>query len=81
MNPQRVFFLIIVNFELWNKNVKSNLLDYKSNIWKLVHEVCGKNPLSPKVMHHNAKLRCIIHENLHNIALEKITNLKSIKEI
>lgn len=47
----------------------------------MVCEGCGKDPLSPKVVWKNAQARCINYENLHNVDLEKTTNLKSAKEI
>ena len=81
MDYQNVPVLSTTNFPEWRDKVKTGLLAYELEAWKLVCDgYCTKSP-SVQEQHRNSKAKCVIFNSLHNKDLEVIMDLTSAKEI
>lgn len=52
-----------------------------SNIWRLVYESCGKDPIVDEVVYYDEQARFIIYNNLHDDNLKRLVGLKYAKEM
>ena len=81
MDHQNVFVLNTKNFPEWRDKVKTGLLAYEPEVWKLVCDVYYTDSPTVKEQQRNAKAKCVIYNSLHNKDLELIMDLTSAKEI
>ena len=81
MDYQNVPVLNTTNFPEWRDKVKTELLAYEPEVWKLFCD--GYYTDSPTVQekHRNSKAKCVIFNSLHNKDLELIMDLTSAKDI
>ena len=81
MYYQNVPLLNTTNFLEWSDKVKTGLLAYEPDVWKLVCDgYCTDSP-TVQEQQRNAKEKFVIYNNLHNKDLEVIMDLTSTKEI
>ena len=81
MDYQNVPVLNTTNFPKWRDKVKTGLMADEPEVWKLVCDgYCTESPMV-KEKQRNSKVKCVIHNNLHNKDLELIMDLTSAKEI
>ena len=79
MDYQNVPVLSTTNFPEWRDKVKTYLLAYEPEVWKLVRDgFCIDSP-SVQEQHRNAKAICVIYNSLHNKDIELIMDLTSKK--
>jgi len=67
--------LTAANYNVLHKNVKSQLLSYGSNIWRVVCEGFGKDPIVDELLVQDVQTRCIIHNNPHEDGLNRLVGL------
>ena len=71
MDYQNVSVLNTTNFLEWRDKVKTRLLTYEPEVWKLVCDgYCTESP-TVKEQQRNAKAKCVIYDSLHNKDLLK----------
>ena len=81
MDYQNVPVLNTTNFPEWRDKVKTGLMAYEPEVWKLVCDGYCKDSPTVKEQQRNAKAKCVIYNSLHNKDLELIMDLTSAKEI
>ena len=69
------------NFHEWRDKVKSELIAYGPNVWKLVCDDYYKDSPSAQEQRWNDKAKCTMYNNIHNKDLDTVRDLNSAKEI
>ena len=73
--------LNITKFPKWRDKVKTDLMAYEPEVWKLVCDDYRTDSPSLQEKQWNAKERCVIYNSLHNKDLDSILDLIFVKGI
>lgn len=79
MTSQGMVILTAVNSKIWRNYVKYQFFSCASDIWRLVCEGCGKDPIIDEVFQQDAQARCIIYNKFHDDYLKRLVGLKYAK--
>ena len=79
MDYQNVPMLNTTNFLEWRDKVKTGLLAYEPEVWKLVCDGYCIDSTSLQEQQWNAKAKCMIYNSLHDKDLDLIMDLTSAK--
>ena len=66
MDYQNVLLLNTKNFPEWRDKVKTGLLAYEPEVWKLACDGYYTDSPTVQEQHRNAKEKCLIFNSLHN---------------
>ena len=81
MDYQSVPILSEKKFHEWRDKVKTKLKAYGLGVRNLVCDGCCKDSLSLQEQHWNVKEKCVMYKNIHNMDMDTIIDLTSLKEI
>lgn len=81
MGYQSAMLLNLANIWEWRGKVKSQLVTLGYEFWNVMVNGYGEEPLSKSVPQWNAQEKFAIYDNLHNLELNKVMDLKSAKGI
>ena len=79
MDYQNVPVLNTTNFPEWRDKVKTNLMAYEPEVWKLACDGYCTDSTSLQEQQWNTKAKFVIYNSLHNKDLDLIMDLTSAK--